>query len=81
MGGGMETGVGIIVFSLITGAVGLYYTVRTGLTRVERERLAWLEAEHPRLRADNDAKNRELDELKLELYRAYRQLAGEKSSS
>jgi len=70
----VETGIALIVFSVVTGAVGLYHTVKSGLSRVERDRLTWLEQENPRLRAENEAKSQRINELNEELFGALQEL-------
>jgi chaperonin cofactor prefoldin len=75
MGGPMETGLALAVASLVLGAVGLFYTVHSGLTRVERDRLNWLEAEFPRLRKEIEDKTARINELNEELFSALRRRA------
>lgn len=72
MGGVLETGIALAFASVILGAVGMFWTIRTGLTKVERDRLTWLEAEYPRLLAASQDKDRRIAELNSELYQALR---------
>jgi hypothetical protein len=75
MDGNLETGIALALASCILGAVGLFWTIKTGLTRVERDRLAWLEVEYPKKLAECETKDARISELNRELFRAYQDLA------
>jgi uncharacterized membrane protein YfbV (UPF0208 family) len=75
MGSDLETGIALALASIILGAVGLFWTIKSGLTRVERDRLAWLEGEYPKRVQEGQDKDRRISELNLELFRAYQDLA------
>lgn len=64
----METALTIPLASLILGGVGLMYTVRSGLTRLEREELV-------ALRKSDQEKNNTIRELRDENVYLMRRLA------
>lgn len=77
LGGDVEAGIGLTLFSIVMGSVGLFYTVRSGLNRVERDRLNWLESEYPKRVLENEEKAKRINELNEELFAAYRRRAAQ----
>lgn len=77
----LETGIALALASCILGAVGLFWTIKTGLTKVERDRLAWLEVEYPKKLNECENKDRRISELNQELFRAYQDLARRPAAS
>lgn len=77
----LETGIALAIASCVIGAVGLFWTIKSGLTRVERDRLAWLEREYPLRVQEGEAKDSRIFELNRELFRAYQDLARRPAAS
>lgn len=76
MDGNLETGIALAFASVLIGAIGLFWTIKSGLTKVERERLNWLESEYPKRMRDIELKDARILELNNELFSALRRRAG-----
>jgi hypothetical protein len=72
----MEAGVAITLASLLLGATGLWVTIRTNLSRAERDELIDYRRRMPELLKVVEEKDRVIDGYKAENLRLYQRLAG-----
>lgn len=76
MDSNLETGIALAFASVLIGAIGLFWTIKSGLTKVERDRLNWFESEYPKRMKDIEQKDSRILELNNELFAALRKRAG-----